>query len=79
MKTKFIQNYTLALKKELATFLACNKFATTKVYYKSEIYACSTLKMPVVAFTLSSRGEVVLKQAVLFSSSSRFYHHNRMQ
>ncbi|UGQ16722.1 hypothetical protein [Borrelia sp. RT5S] len=61
MKTRFIQNYILTLKRELAAFLACCKFPTTKVYYKSELYACSTLKMPVVVFTLSSKGEVVLK------------------
>ncbi|ASJ27731.1 hypothetical protein [Borrelia turicatae] len=57
---KFMQQFLSTFKKDLKNYLFCNKFATTQIYYKSEIYTCTTLKLPAIVFALKSVGEVVL-------------------
>ncbi|QMU99653.1 hypothetical protein F0310_04375 (plasmid) [Borrelia sp. A-FGy1] len=61
MSSSFIKHYVASIKGGLVSYLACNKFATTKVYYKSELFTCTSLSFPVVVFTLESKGEVVSK------------------
>ncbi|AHH10012.1 Hypothetical protein BPA_0047300 (plasmid) [Borrelia parkeri SLO] len=57
---KFLKQFLSTFKKDLKNYLFCNKFATTQIYYKSEIYTCTTLKLPAIVFALKSIGEVVL-------------------
>ncbi|WP_240390457.1 hypothetical protein [Borrelia turicatae] len=45
----------------MKNYLVYNKFATTQIYYKSEIYTYTTLKLPAVVFALKSKGEIVLR------------------
>ncbi|WP_247751137.1 hypothetical protein [Borrelia hermsii] len=56
-----MQQFLHTFKKDLKNYLFYNKFATTQIYYKSEIFTCTTLKLPAVVFALKSKGEVVLK------------------
>ncbi|WP_024654375.1 hypothetical protein [Borrelia hispanica] len=58
---KFIEKFLHTLKKDLNNYLFSNKFATTQIYYKSEIPTCTTLNLPVVVFALKGLGEVVLR------------------
>ncbi|AHH11864.1 hypothetical protein bcCo53_001666 (plasmid) [Borrelia coriaceae] len=58
---KFIEQFLSTFKKDLKNYLFYSKLTTTQIYYKSEIYTCTTLKLPVVVFALKSIGEVVFK------------------
>ncbi|WP_051374028.1 hypothetical protein [Borrelia persica] len=58
---KFIEQFVYTFKKDLKAYFFAHKLATTQIYYKSEVYSCTDLKLPVVVFTIKSIGEVVQK------------------
>lgn len=56
---KYIEEFVINLKKNLKTYLTTCKQTTTKVYYKSEMFACSTLELPSIVFAVKSTGEIL--------------------
>uniref|UniRef100_UPI003B2133B5 hypothetical protein n=1 Tax=Borreliella tanukii TaxID=56146 RepID=UPI003B2133B5 len=56
---KLIEKFIIDLKKNLKNYLVECKQTTTKVYYKSEMFACTTKDLPSIVFAVKSTGEIV--------------------
>ncbi|WP_215537780.1 hypothetical protein [Borreliella bavariensis] len=56
---KYIEEFVINLKKNLKTYLTACKQTTIKVYYKSEMLACSTLDLPSIVSAVKSIGEIL--------------------
>ncbi|WP_210360306.1 hypothetical protein [Borreliella garinii] len=56
---KLIEEFIINLKKNLRNCLVACKETTTKVYYKSEIFTCTTKDLPSIVFAVKSTAEIV--------------------
>ncbi|WP_434246502.1 hypothetical protein [Borreliella burgdorferi] len=56
---KLIEEFIINLKKNLKSYLISCKETTTKVYYKSEMFTCTSKDLPSIVFAVKSTGEII--------------------